>query len=164
MKRTVVIILAALLCLAQPCFAEVDFGAGVDFSTWGPYGEKRDKKDRPTEPFIAALAQHFKCDRNELMKLWYRGYGRNELIKLLLISGRSGKDLKELVKQRDKGEKLSGLAKKYAVDWDQVVAETQVLRKEIDADSLTVSISSFTFAASSVTAPSGAPVSTGTKQ
>jgi hypothetical protein len=114
-----------------PVFAQADVGIGV--SPWDNSTQSTDKKKpRPSDPYVRYLSKYFNQKDEDLQKLWSRGYGRNELIKLLLITKKSGKDLKESVRQRDKDTKLSRISEQYKIDYHQILTEAVTIRKEID--------------------------------
>lgn len=128
-----VISIAALTLLTgiAPIFAQADVGIGV--SPWDNTTQPTDKKKpRPSDPYVKYISKYFNQKDEDLQKLWNRGYGRNELIKLLLITRKAGKELKETVRQRDKDTKLSKISEQYKIDYNQILAEASGVRKEID--------------------------------
>lgn len=125
------LILVSIFLDASAQDAEVGLGLGL--SPWDSVSKRQDeKKKKQADLFIKILARHFKTDEDELNKLWNRGYGRNELIKLLLISQKSGQELKEIIKQRDKKTRLSKLSEKYNLNYNEILDEQNALRKELD--------------------------------
>jgi hypothetical protein len=124
--------LLGVLALAGVVRAQVGVGVGTDFTGLDTGLEKKDKIPRMPDPCVEALAQRYCIDRIELNKLWFRGYGRNELIKLVLIGKKSGKPLKDLVRLRDKNTRFSDIARKFDIDYPALVVETAAVRKELD--------------------------------
>jgi hypothetical protein len=133
-KNNSALLAVALLFFAGIVCAQVGVGAGTDFSTLDSTTEKekKNKKPKPPDPYVAAIAKRFDLNKLELTKLSFRGYGRNELIKLSLISRQSGKPLKDLVRLRDKDTKFSDMAKQFKLDYPAIMTETVKVRKELD--------------------------------
>jgi len=130
-KGDTLFLLAALLCLPTCLSADIGTGIGISPGDSTP-NFRREKKIRPIEPFIKVLAKQFHREVSELGALSARGYGRNELIKLLLMAQKSGKDLKDLVKLRDKNTRLSAMADMYHLDYPELLSEAESVRKDID--------------------------------
>ncbi len=84
------------------------------------------------DTFIAALATHFGLNDSELNNLSRRGYGRNELITLILISKKSSVQLKEIIMQRDRDAKLADLCGRYGISYDNILSESISQRQTID--------------------------------
>lgn len=128
---------AALIVLAFlsviPAAAETDFGAGVGFDPWDGAPYRKKEKDYRPDRFLMATAEYFNlADTGELVKLRNRGYGRNEMIKMLAVSRDSKQDLKDIVKLRDKFTTLAKISEKYGVDYEKMLSEAAAARKEID--------------------------------
>lgn len=98
--------------------------------------------------FLRVSALHFGMSETELVKLWNRGYGRNELIKLVLLSRESKQELSAIAKVRDKNTKFAKIAEKYNVDYAKLTNDAAALRKDIDYK---ISVSTFTIEVSTVT-------------
>ena len=111
------------------------------------FSRKKEKDKRP-DKFIWETGQFFGMKTDELVKLWNHGYGRNELIKILLMSRYSKKDLNEIVKLRDKNTKLAKIAEKYGLDYEKILDEAAKVRSDID---FRVERSTYTVAVSTVT-------------
>ena len=119
------------LFLATYVVSQSEFGAGVGVSPWDRSAPKK-KEEKKADLYIKKISEHFNMEERELERFWKRGYGRNELIKLLLISKKGKKDFTKIVKQREKNIKLSRMAEKYKVDYEQVLEEAAKIREEID--------------------------------
>ena len=116
---------------ALPAGADVGVSAGI--SALDDFSMHREKQPaRPADAFVKALAKHFEQSQDELASLWNSGYGRNEMIKLLLISKRSGVALKDIAKERDKGTKLLRLCEKYSIDYADLLDEAKLVRTKVD--------------------------------
>ncbi|MCX5777996.1 MAG: hypothetical protein NTU66_02065 [Elusimicrobia bacterium] len=95
-------------------------------------GESTDRAMITRDTFIAALATHFGLNDSELNNLSRRGYGRNELITLILISKKSSVQLKEIIMQRDRDAKLADLCGRYGISYDNILSESISQRQTID--------------------------------
>lgn len=155
--RSQLFLAALIISSSLPVFSDVgsDIG-GEGISSWD-LAEKKEKKVKQPDAFIMTLAHRYSIKQTDLARLWARGYGRNELIKLILISKASGKSLRDIVQEREKEMKLRDIARKYGVNYSSVTLLAVDVRKEIDSlvvlstDALKSSIhySSSTFAAPS---------------
>jgi hypothetical protein len=122
-----------MLLLPAFCPAQTEFGAGLGFEPWDGSPYRKKEKDNKPDRFLLATAEYFQlADSGELVKLRNRGYGRNELIKLLLLSRDSKQELKDIVKLRDKFTTLAKISEKYQVDYDKMLDNAAAARKEID--------------------------------
>lgn len=114
MKKLIIFVLA--VCVYKTAFAQPE-------------------KNKPADIYVKAISKYFNVDENELTKLWARGFGRNELIKIILSSIKSGKEINEIVKDRDKnGLKYFYIAEKYKFDFNSLLIEAAEIRKKIDND------------------------------
>jgi|GEM_PF-2764789 len=89
--------------------------------------EKYIKRDK----FIYLLANKFAFLEEKLQKLHSQGYGYKELIKLLYISRMGEVEFDSVVKLRSRGEKLRNISKRYNVDYNTVVENTDKMYYEI---------------------------------
>jgi hypothetical protein len=94
--------------------------------------QKKEKILRPPDVYVEKIAEYFNAKANDVIRLWYKGYGRNELIKLLLIMQKSHRKVRELESMRDKNEELSKIAAKYNLDYEAILAEAIEVRRTID--------------------------------
>lgn len=128
------LILVALICaaIAQPLQAEI--GAGVAVSPMEAYPRsKAAEKGKHPDAVISEIAMRLNADDAELQKLWNRGYGRNEIITLLLIAERGRVTLKTVVKERDKGTRFSTLCARYGIDHRAVIVDANAVRQSINS-------------------------------
>jgi len=122
-----------ILCMLAALEAGADVGVSAGISPLDDYSLRREKQlVRPADAFVKALAKHLEQNQDELTGLWNRGYGRNEMIKLILISKRSGVALKDITKQRDKGVKLLQLCEKYSINYADLLGEAKIVRTKVD--------------------------------
>ncbi|MHB9155208.1 MAG: hypothetical protein ACYC5N_05875 [Endomicrobiales bacterium] len=129
--RVFVFILIAPLSVL-PAYGQSGAGTGLDASPFDTYPGKKDQKSKPTDIYVKKIAARFERREDDIARLWHRGYGRNEIIKVLLIAAKSGKELREIVRQRDRGAKLSALAEKYGLDYAGIMQEAAAIRAELD--------------------------------
>ncbi|MBU2567691.1 MAG: hypothetical protein KJ967_02810 [Elusimicrobia bacterium] len=147
MKMLVRLLVLFVLLDMGLCYAvaQVGFGVGVDF-TPGAYDERRlsreEKKEPPKNPMVEKISERFGQKSEELQRLWRRGYGYVELIKILLIVKEVNKDLNEIVKQRDKRVRLSKIAESYGVDYHMIYTLSYAIRSELETENNTTSGSS----------------------
>lgn len=96
------------------------------------------KEKRTAEPFVQALSKKFALPEELLAEHLAAGTGRVEIIRLILISKKSGKSLEELVKEREKGARLSKLAESAGLEPKKIRQEAESLFKEIEQESLRI--------------------------
>lgn len=131
MKRYFLLILSIIFFLTKTISAQVGMGVGIDFSGMGESVQpKEKKKEKPKDAFIQKLAKRFTQDEDKLHKLWYKGYGRLELTKLLLIAEKTTQPLEEIVRLRAK-EKIAKIAQKYNLDYKEIIKEAAKIKTEI---------------------------------
>lgn len=131
LKIRIILFFLMLITFCSFCFAQTEFGAGVGLSPW----ERRHKKKKiikKPDNYIKAISKYFGMNVKDIAKLNYRGYGRNELIKLILISNYSNMDFNTIIRFRDKNLKLSRLCEKYRVDYKKILKDAEITRKIID--------------------------------
>lgn len=96
------------------------------------YKSKQGKKPLLKDAFIERIAIKFDQKSDDLQPLRRKGYGKVEIIKLVLISQKSNQPLKELVKKRDKNERLTKIAQEYNLDYKQINLEAYEIKEEIE--------------------------------
>jgi hypothetical protein len=70
----------------------------------------------------------------ELSKYEKRGFGRAEIITLVLISKKSGKKMKEYGNERlKKGTPLRDMAQREGMDYDELYKKVYVIKGDIEA-------------------------------
>ena len=167
---TTAVIATFCLFTILPVTGSAEVGVGMELSPSGLVRKKKEKKPRNPDAFIKTLAGYFNQGEASMAKLHHRGYGRNELIKMLVITTKSGKDFTEIVKLRDKKKKLSEIAETYGLDYTQVLLEAAETRKKIDYQAslfalpvgASVEVSSGTVSTPNVIPAYETPVSTST--
>ncbi|MDI6641770.1 MAG: hypothetical protein QME68_05610, partial [Elusimicrobiota bacterium] len=115
-------------------FAQVEFGIGVDFIPYpAERAEKAKKVPELKNDFIEKISIRFNQNYDKLYLLYRRGYGYTELIKLLLITEKSGKALDEIVKIREKKEKISKIATSLGLDYKEIYFESYKIKTELES-------------------------------
>ncbi len=89
------------------------------------------KEKKPAEPFVQALARKSGVEEELLTKTIANGFGRTELIRLILISKKSKKPLEELIKEREKGTRLAKIAESANLNNKEIRKEANALLKEL---------------------------------
>jgi len=107
----------------------VDFGVGLNF-----VGESNEKNTKKTEisddSVIKKIAEKFNIENEKLQKFFKQGYGRRELIKLILISNKANVTLDEIIKLR-KNNKIYKIALKYNLNYKEILKESEKLFKTV---------------------------------
>lgn len=110
----------------------VDFGVGMDFSGVG--GGPQQIIVRSSDTFITKIAEKFDYDEEKLQKLFHNGYGRSELIKLILITEESGKTFNDILKLCEKSMSLRKIAKKYEIDYRFIYDEAKKIELKLKGE------------------------------
>lgn len=129
------ILLLTLPNLVYRLHAQVDFGVGIDF-TPGAFErtEKTKKEPEQKNELIERISVRFNQNYDQLHKLHLQGYGYNELIKLLLIADKSKKSIEEIVKSRDKKDKIAKIATSYGLNYKEIYFEAHIIRTELEQE------------------------------
>jgi hypothetical protein len=125
------ILAASLFFAAAHAYAEAGVGLGlIPGSGFGSDDKKNDKKK--AEPFIAELAAAMSADGPKLEETHKNGYGRTEMITIILISKKSGAGIDEVMKYRHKLMPLAEIAAKYNLPYDSLKQEAIEVKKQIE--------------------------------
>jgi len=113
---------------------QFDFGVGIDFSQYSYSETKKQKEEKklPPDPLIEQISKKFGQDTEKMNNLFRRGYGYIELIKILMIVKESGKDVEEIIKLREKNQKLSEIAKKFNLDYENIYNSAYQIKSEVE--------------------------------
>ncbi len=85
-------------------------------------------------PFYRHLAHDFNLDLKDLVKFEKKGFGRGEIVTLILISTTTGKPLKEYGKRRLKEKpSLRELATEAKLDYDALYLKARRIKEGIEA-------------------------------
>ncbi len=85
------------------------------------------------DAYTRAIADHFDKDPAQIGRLFANGYGRSELITLILISKAANVDLLDVIVMRKHGKKFSEICPAFKVDWNLIQARSLEERNKIDA-------------------------------
>lgn len=118
-----------LINLSTVLYGQV--GIGVSFTPdFSPSKEEKEIK-KTKNPFLVELAERFSLEEKDLDRLYSRGYGYTEIIKLILITKKTNEPLEEIVKKRDKGKKMRKIAEDYELDYWVIDKEALKIKEEI---------------------------------
>jgi len=112
-------------------FAEMDlypFPSVDDLKVKSPT-EKKQK-----DPFVLVLAKKFAVEEHVLSQAVDKGFGRTELIRLILIAQKSGKNLDDVLKERENGARLAKIAQNHNQDNAKIRKEALALLKELEEE------------------------------
>ena len=116
------------------CASAYTQNLGVGYSPYYGQASRRQEKPRLQDPFIKSIAERFNRDEGELYSLQEKGYGRFELIRLLLIALKAEKPFVQIIETRDKNIKISTIAKKYNLDYAAVYKEACEIKSELEKE------------------------------
>ena len=89
---------------------------------------------KPKDPFLLLLAKKLSTSQSWLQKNFARGVGRSELVRLVLISKKSGKSLEEITQEYDKGISIKKIALAHQLDYSSLKKEAAALLKETEEE------------------------------
>ena len=122
--RSLILVLAVAAFLAPRAahaWGEFDF---TPTPSTGPIGS----------PFYRHLAHDFNLDLHDLVKLERHGFGREEVVTLVLISSATGVNVKEYAKRRLKDQVLlKDLAAEAKLDYPTLERRVRAIKKDIEA-------------------------------
>ncbi len=129
--RFLILIFAVLASLNQ-----MPLSAQPDLYSFPEVDDAKPKKEepKPIEPFILTLAKKTGMPADVLSEASLKGFGRLELIRLILISKKSGKPLPDLILQREKSARFAKIAEEAKVDNNAIKKEAAVMLKELEKD------------------------------
>ncbi len=148
--------------------AQVFLGAEVGPDSFMGSGQETKPEKKPAvHPYAGALALYFSsatwasiqvstsAPEKDITVYLYAGYYRQEIIQLIILAEKTGRPLKELAKEREKGGSLSAMAKKAGLDFNEFFEKSLEIRNKIDTQFLPlVSVSTSAAAVSSETVKS----------
>lgn len=92
------------------------------------------EKTRPAPPFVQAVCKILNVPEKILSDAVEKGFGRTELLRLILISQKSRKPLDDLIREREKGAWLSIITKSAGLDNKTVRREANALLPAIEQE------------------------------
>lgn len=141
--------LSALFLLAcfSTLFAQLSPAPDVQTDFLLLSGKKKKEKEEPAPlalalnlAFGATIWAEVKISTNgpivDMTKLVKEGYYKLELIQLILMSAEGRHPLKDTLKKRKKGEKLSRIAADYHLDYDKLYESALAVEELVDRDYL----------------------------
>lgn len=139
--------LYTLLFLCTPAYAQVDIGMGLDPSMYSPNAESSGPVKITDEPYAKVLADYLLASKStdywqtlaissaaparDLSLVLRRGFGRNELLTLLIIAEAGRLRLDELTKRRVKGARLRELSVEQSLDYTQLRSDVEKVKAEL---------------------------------
>jgi hypothetical protein len=106
----------------------------AQYYQYAPTYEREKKKERKQDKLIEKIAILLNQNYEELYTHHENGYGYTELIKIILISKKSGQPLKKIIELRDNKMLLSKIAEKFNLDYKSIYKEAIKLKKELDKE------------------------------
>ena len=92
------------------------------------------EEPKPVDPFLKTLAKKMDAPEQLLAEAAEKGMGRMELIRLILISKKSGRLLPDLIQQREKLVRFAKIASAAKVDNGAVKKEARTLLKQLEKE------------------------------
>ena len=80
------------------------------------------------------VARKFHVEESNVLTLEQRGYGTEEVIKILILSAATGKRLDEISILKEEGMGWEEIAERYGIETDTLGAETQKLLSEVEGE------------------------------
>jgi len=98
--------------------------------------KSKEKKPKPViiEPFCKNLAEsatYWQISAENLQIYKNKGLGYTELVKVVLISKKSGKTVDDVIKKRNTEETFKKICQRYNVDYEQIKVETKKIMSEV---------------------------------
>lgn len=90
------------------------------------------QKTLTVDPFILAIAHEFTVEPADLQRLHNRGYGRTELISLLIIARDAAVPLADVVTLRDQKTRIAAIADTYHLAFPAVMMETEQIYRTVN--------------------------------
>lgn len=112
----IILVVFSTLSLESQYF---DFGMGYS-PRMTPDRKEEKKTEIKEDPYIRQIVTALNQKYDEVYLLHKRGYGRNELIKLIMISISAKKELKDVIEKRDSKMKISDIAKHYNIEYNNL--------------------------------------------
>lgn len=95
---------------------------------------KKPKEQKPAELFVQVLSKKTGVPEKYLTDAIVKGFGRTELIRLILMSKKSGKKIEEIVQEREKGTRLAKIAESLNLNNHQIRLEAETMLKDIETE------------------------------
>jgi len=95
---------------------------------------QKNKKKKVAAPFVQALAKKMGVPEEVLTETIAKGFGRTELIRLILVSQKSKKNLEELIQEREKGTRLAKISKSANLNNRAIRKEANEILDELEKE------------------------------
>lgn len=99
---------------------------------------KKVKEKKIVEPFVQALSKKMEVPEKVLTKTIAKGFGRTEIIRLILISKKSHQPLEQLIKKREEGERMAKISESAKLDNRTIRKEAIEILKEMEIEELKI--------------------------
>ncbi|OQA92545.1 MAG: hypothetical protein BWY26_00175 [Elusimicrobia bacterium ADurb.Bin231] len=80
---------------------------------------------------LAGYASYWHLDATEIQSMKEKGLGREELIKVILISVKTKKNYEDIIRRRNRGETFDKICKRYKIDYEEIRKEAKAIKKEV---------------------------------
>lgn len=121
----VILTVSFLIILCTPSI-RAQVGLGVDLTpTFSGNSSSKSIVKKLKNPFVFHFCTVFEREYLEIRSLQKIGYGKTELIKVVLIARRAEIDLKEITDKRNKFIHLKSIAEQYQLDYRQIRADAK---------------------------------------
>ncbi|OGS21777.1 MAG: hypothetical protein A2252_06520 [Elusimicrobia bacterium RIFOXYA2_FULL_39_19] len=135
-------ILTLTCCLAVILFLNsassfgqgINAGVEIDPSGFGSKSDKDEKKVEKPDALADRIAVRFAKESKEIQEQKKKGYGYNELIKLLLIAQKADVKFETIIELRNKKTKIADIAKKYNLNYKEIYMESGKIKSELVFD------------------------------
>lgn len=134
MSKTILIPVLLWVCLPVWARADADLYPFPQIEDAKSADGAAKKKAKPVDPFVKALSKKTDMPEEILTETFEKGFGRTEIIRLILMSKRAEKPLPDLIKEREKGTKLATIAQGYGQDNRAVRREAALMLKELQKE------------------------------
>lgn len=122
-------LLTALFVSAKFLYADTDL---YPFPKVDEIKIKKPKETKPVDVFARNLSKRIGVTETAISDALAKGFGRAELIRLILISKKSDTPLDDLLKEREKGTRLAKIAESKKQDNRSIRKEALALLKELE--------------------------------
>jgi len=138
-----ILLVACAVAAAVPAFSQDPYWDDFNFNR-DAYGrddardKDKDKKEQPVkeiETFSRNLSRsvtYWQMTPEDVQALRNKGLGYGELVKVVLISIKSGKPRDEIVKRRNRGESFKKICERFGLDYDAVRADAEKILSEVE--------------------------------
>lgn len=127
---TLIFLLVFILLFRAPAGSQNDLYSFPEIESSKPKAEE----PKPVDHFIKTLAKKMDVPEQLLAEAAEKGMGRMELIRLILISKKSGKLLPDLIQKREKLARFAKIASEAKVDNAAVKKEARTILKQIEKE------------------------------